>query len=72
MKDLPADIDADAVITIGRYLDDHGRSAPVSLGIAIPEVRALVSTRLSNKAIEELLVQMAATRGMAVLLDNHG
>ncbi|MBS3650454.1 hypothetical protein KEU06_17710 [Pseudaminobacter sp. 19-2017] len=71
MKELPKDIDPDLVMAVGRYLDDHGRSTPVSLGVAIPEIRTRYSTRLSNKALEELILQMAATRGLSVLLDNR-
>jgi hypothetical protein len=71
LKELPKDIDPDLVMAVGRYLDDHGRSTPVSLGVSIPEIRTHYSTRLSNKALEELVLQMAATRGLSVLLDNR-
>jgi hypothetical protein len=71
VRELAKNIDADLVLAVARYLDDHGRSTPVSLGVAIPEIRNRQSTRLSNKALEELILQMAATRGLSVLLDNH-
>ncbi len=30
MRELPFDIDADALIEVGRYLDDHAKSTAVS------------------------------------------
>ena len=73
MRALPPDIDVDAVIAIGRYLDDHGSSRPVSVHGALSALRRDLNTQLSDASIEELLVEMCASRKLAVLLDRrHG
>ena len=69
MRDLPRDIDADAVIAIGYYLDAHGWSTPVAISIAIPAVRRRVETALSDQSLQELIVEMCSSRRLAVLFD---
>lgn len=69
MRDLPPDIDADAVIAIGSYLDTHGWSTPVAISTAIPAVRHRVDTNLSDQALQELIVEMCSSRRLAVLFD---
>lgn len=69
MRVLPPDIDADAVIAIGSYLDAHGSSTPVSIRVAMQEVRRRVQTAMSDQALEELLVEMCSTRRLSVLFD---
>jgi hypothetical protein len=69
MRDLPHDIDADAVIAIGYYLDAHGWSTPVAISIAIPAVRRRVETALSDQSLQELIVEMCSSRRLAVLFD---
>jgi len=69
MRDLPHDIDADAVIAIGCYLDRHGWSTPVAISSAIPAVRLRVETDLSDQALQELIVEMCCSRRLAVLFD---
>lgn len=71
MRALPQDIDVEAVIAISRYLDDHGSSRPVSVHGALSALRRNLSTRLSDASIEELLVEMCASRKLAVLLDRR-
>ncbi|MER9370331.1 hypothetical protein [Mesorhizobium sp. M0618] len=43
----------------------------VSLADAIAEVRRVVSTKLANDDIEVLIVEMALSRGLAVILDRR-
>jgi hypothetical protein len=67
MRELPTDIDADVVIEIGRLLDDRAFSAPVPVHALAAEVRRRVETKLSDLAIEELIVEMASTRGLPMI-----
>ncbi|TPN40164.1 hypothetical protein FKO01_03055 [Mesorhizobium sp. B2-3-3] len=69
MRELPRNVDADAVIEIGRYLDDQGKVAPVSLSCAIEAIRKLVQTGLTDFELEELILESAAARHLALLLD---
>jgi len=72
MRELPANVDADAVIEIGRYLDEHAKTTPVSLSDALRVVRRRApTTRPGDTWLEELIVESAASRSLAVLLDNH-
>lgn len=71
MRALPPDIDVEAVITIGRYLDGHGTSRPVSIHGALALLRHELSTQLSDASIEELLVEMCSSRQLAVLFDRR-
>ncbi|TIR17083.1 MAG: hypothetical protein E5X33_26905 [Mesorhizobium sp.] len=71
MKDLPRNVDADAVIAIGQYLDDHSKITPVSVSDAIRVVRKLAITRLSDFDLEELIIESAGARHLSVLLDSH-
>ena len=71
MRALPPDIDVEAVIAIGRYLDGHGTSRPVSIHGALALLRRELSTQLSDASIEELLVEMCSSRKLAVLFDRR-
>jgi hypothetical protein len=69
MRALPYDVDAEAVIALGRYLDDHGPSTPVSVLGTIAVVRERAATTLSDEEIEELLVEMCSSRRLFVVFD---
>ncbi|UVK46670.1 hypothetical protein BPNPMPFG_002364 [Mesorhizobium sp. AR07] len=71
MHTLPPniDIDADVVLAIGRMLDDHAKLASVSLADSVQQIRNDHKTALSDFDLEELVVEMAASRGLSVLLD---
>lgn len=69
MGDLPRDIDADVVIEISKLLDDRAKSVPVPVHKLAAIIRLGVETRLTNHSIEELIVEMAATRGLPMLFD---
>ena len=72
MRELPSNVDADAVIEVGRYLDDHAKTTPVSISDAIRVVRRRApATCPGDGWLEELIVESAATRKLALLLDNH-
>ncbi|MER8567644.1 hypothetical protein NKH85_16980 [Mesorhizobium sp. M0924] len=71
MRALPSNIDADVVLAIGQLLDDHSKVASVSLADALKEIRKAHKTRLTDGELEELVVEMAGSRGLAVLLDRH-
>ncbi|UVK52899.1 hypothetical protein DBIPINDM_006339 [Mesorhizobium sp. AR02] len=72
MRELPFDIDADAVIEVGRYLDDHAKTTAVSIYEALRVIRRSVNNaRVGDIGLEELIVESAATRKLALLLDNH-
>ncbi|MBZ9797732.1 hypothetical protein [Mesorhizobium sp. ES1-4] len=71
MRELPRNVDADAVIEIGRYLDDQAKLAPISLSQAIEAVRKLVETKLTDFDLEELILESAAARRLALLLDTY-
>ncbi|MEI9416489.1 hypothetical protein [Mesorhizobium sp. Cs1321R2N1] len=70
MRDLPKDVDADAVIEIGRYLDDLGKRARISVHEAIRIVRKKTRTKLTDAGLEELIVECAAARHLAIVLDS--
>ncbi|AZO62000.1 hypothetical protein EOA75_11280 [Mesorhizobium sp. M1A.F.Ca.IN.022.07.1.1] len=72
MRELPPNVDADVVIEVGRYLDDHAKTTAVSISDAIRVVRRRApATRASELWLEELIVESAGTRQLAVLLDNR-
>ncbi|MER9405329.1 hypothetical protein NKI36_14905 [Mesorhizobium caraganae] len=71
MRALPSNIDADVVLAIGQLLDDHSKMASVSLADALKDIRKARKTRLSDSELEELAVEMAGSRGLAVLLDRR-
>ena len=72
MRDLPIDVDADAVIAVGRYLDDHAKTTAVSISEALRVIRRRVNkSRVGDSGLEELIVEGAAARKLAILLDNH-
>ncbi|MER9301206.1 hypothetical protein NKI38_32905 [Mesorhizobium sp. M0621] len=69
MHTLPANIDADVVLAIGWMLDDHAKLASVSLADSVEQIRGSQTTSLTDIEIEELVIEMAGSRGLAVLLD---
>ncbi|MER8367374.1 hypothetical protein [Mesorhizobium sp. M0306] len=69
MRDLPRNIDADLVIEISKLLDDRAKSVPVPVHKLAAMIRRSVETRLTDQSIEELIVEMAATRGLPMLFD---
>ncbi|PBB64236.1 hypothetical protein CK228_34080 [Mesorhizobium sp. WSM4312] len=71
MRDLPKNVDVDAVILIGQYLDDHSKTTPVSISDAIRVIRKRAVTHLSDFDLEELIVECAGVRQLGVLLDTH-
>jgi hypothetical protein len=72
MRELPSNVDADAVIQVGLYLDDHAKTTPVSISDALRVVRRRApTTRPGDIWLEELIVESAASRHLAILLDNH-
>jgi hypothetical protein len=72
MRELPFDIDADAVIEVGRYLDAHAKTTAVSISEALRVIRRRVNKScVGDSGLEELIVESAAARKLALLLDNH-
>ncbi|MET2832230.1 hypothetical protein [Mesorhizobium shangrilense] len=71
MRELPRNIDADVVLAIGEMLDDHARMASVSLAAAVTHIRKLQQTALSDDEVEQLVVEMAGSRGLAVKFDRR-
>ena len=71
MRALPRNIDADAVLAIGRMLDDHAKMASVSLADALKDIRKDHHTQLSDCDLEELVIEMAKSRGLTVLIDRR-
>lgn len=69
MRNLQKGIDADAVIEISRLLDDRTAVAPVPIREFVKEVRQSIQTKLSDHAIEELIVEMASIRGLPMIFD---
>lgn len=69
MRTLPQDIDADAVIEISRLLADRAGVAPVPIHDLVKEIRRSIPTKLSDHAIEELIIEMAAARGLPIIFD---
>jgi hypothetical protein len=72
MGQSPSNVDADAVIEVGRYLDDHAKTTAVSISEALRVIRRrLITSRVGDMWLEELIVESAATRQIAILLDNR-
>jgi hypothetical protein len=69
MRDLPSDIDADVVIEVSRLLDDAEDLSPLPVHELVKRIRATLQTRLSDRAIEELVVEMASKRGLPMVFD---
>ncbi|MCV3211711.1 hypothetical protein OHD62_34140 [Mesorhizobium sp. YC-39] len=70
MRDLPSDIDADVVIEVSRLIDDAEVLLPLPVHELVKRIRTTMQTRLSDHAIEELVVEMASTRGLPMVFDN--
>ncbi len=64
----PRNIDTAVVRAIGRMLDDRAKLASVSLEDSILQIRKGRATGLTDFEIEELVIEMAGSRGFAVLL----
>jgi hypothetical protein len=72
MRELPSDVDADAVIEVGRYLDDCAKFTAVSVSEALRVIRRHInSSQISDIGLEELILESAATRHLAILLDSR-
>ena len=69
MRDLPSGIDADVVIEVGRLLDEAEDLPPLPMHYLVKRIRTTLRTRLSDQAIEELVVEMASNRGLPMVFD---
>ncbi|UVK35979.1 hypothetical protein LHFGNBLO_006260 (plasmid) [Mesorhizobium sp. AR10] len=69
MRDLPSDINADVVIEVSRLLDDAEDLLPLPVHELVQRIRTVLQTRLSDQAIEELVVEMASNRGLPMVFD---
>ncbi|QND61708.1 hypothetical protein [Mesorhizobium huakuii] len=69
MRNLPSDIDADVVIEVSRLIDDAEDLLPLPVHELVKRIRTILQTRLSDEAIEELVVEMASTRGLPMVFD---
>ncbi|MBA1144451.1 hypothetical protein EN935_36240 [Mesorhizobium sp. M7D.F.Ca.US.004.03.1.1] len=69
MRNLPSDIDADVVIEVSRLIDDAEDLLPLPVHELVKRIRTILQTRLSDQAIEELVVEMASTRGLPMVFD---
>jgi len=69
MRNLPSDIDADVVIEVSRLIDDAEDLLPLPVHELVKRIRTVLQTRLSDQAIEELVVEMASTRGLPMVFD---
>ncbi|RUX83149.1 hypothetical protein EN993_36685, partial [Mesorhizobium sp. M7D.F.Ca.US.004.01.2.1] len=67
MRNLPSDIDADVVIEVSRLIDDAEDLLPLPVHELVKRIRTILQTRLSDQAIEELVVEMASTRGLPMV-----
>jgi hypothetical protein len=72
MRELPKDIDADVVIEISKLLDDSPLFVPVRVHELAARVRQRVKTGLPDLSIEELIVEMASVRQLAMAFDLPG
>ncbi|WP_024927385.1 MULTISPECIES: hypothetical protein [unclassified Mesorhizobium] len=70
MRDLPGHIDADVVIEVSRLIDDAEDLLPLPVHELVKRIRTTMQTRLSDHAIQELVVEMASTRGLPMVFDN--
>ena len=72
MRELPINIDADVVIQVGRYLDDHSKVTAVSVSEALRVIRPRINGwPISDSGLEELILESATSRHLAVLLDDR-
>ena len=69
MRNLPSDIDADVVIEVSRLIDDAEDLLPLPVQELVKRIRTILQTRLSDQAIEVLVVEMASTRGLPMVFD---
>ncbi|MER8700377.1 hypothetical protein [Mesorhizobium sp. M1273] len=69
MRNLPSDIDADVVIEVSRLIDDAEDLLPLPVHELVKRIRTILQTRLSDQAIEELVVEMASNRGLPMVFD---
>lgn len=69
MRNLPSDIDADVVIEVSRLIDDAEDLLPLPVHELVKRIRTILQTRLSDQAIEVLVVEMASTRGLPMVFD---
>jgi hypothetical protein len=72
MRELPKDIDADVVIEISKLLDDCPLFVPVRVHELAARVRQKLKTGLPDLSIEELIVEMASVRQLAMAFDLPG
>jgi hypothetical protein len=66
---LPSDFDADVVIEVSRLLDDAEDLPPLPVHELVKRIRTTMKTRLSDQAIEKLVVEMASNRGLPMVFD---
>lgn len=72
MRELPSNVDADAVIEVGCYLDDHAKTTAVSISEALGVIRRHINgPSIRDSGLEELIMESASTRHLAILLDNR-
>ena len=69
MRNLPSDIDADVVIEVSRLIDDAEDLLPLPVHELVKRIRMTLQTRLSDLAIEKLVVEMASKRGLPMVFD---
>jgi hypothetical protein len=63
MRELPINVDADAVIQVGRYLDNHPKITAVSIYEALRKIWPLINgSPIDDCGLEELIVESAASR----------
>lgn len=72
MRELPENIDADVVIEISKLLDEHPYMVPVPVHKFAELVRQ-GQDRSTRSDHEELVIEMATTRQLAMVFDlpNH-
>jgi len=70
LRKLPTGTDAELVFEIGRYLDAHGNSMPVSMVGARAVLRERIAHGVRKRDLDRLLVEMCSTRGLAVIFDD--
>jgi hypothetical protein len=71
LRELPASTNAELVFEIGRYLDGHGKSTPVSMFGARAVLRGRLPRAITDDdELLQLLVEMCATRGLSLLFDD--
>jgi hypothetical protein len=69
MRDLPSGTDADVAIEVSRLLDDAENLTPLPVHELVKRIRTILQTRLSDQAIEKLVVEMASRRGLPMVFD---